>query len=569
MSDGDDSDLPPSSAPAEAPPPAPRPPRPPRTGGDGRPANTLRDPPNNLDLERAILAVLLDGRHPTAIHTLRAAQIDHPLYFWQRDHRLVYLACLELGDQDTRIDAQAVAELLSRYRFGAALDKLRQQQVLLEADQLDGLGRARARELWKRKPEDEAAAYEDSALAARGGVTAALDLQQAYGALAGLERNVALLKDYFLKRRLIVRLQLICDRAYRTPDEFPAIVDDAARVVMDLGRFNQAAQIHSVNETVDRTMERIQHSIDNPDEGIKTGIDDLDARLMALRPGGLYVLAARPGVGKTSFALKIASNVCNHPERRNRTLFISLEVDRVDLLKKLFSAEAGIEFEKLERGTLLQPHELETLAETSKRLGEWPLDLMDVSDLTVHALRSAVKRRKLDADAGCDLLMIDYLQLLKETRSDMHEYEKVSEITRVLKVMARELKIPVVALSQMSRDSEKGASDKPRAPKLSDLRGSGTIEQDADAVIFLHRVDSGDGGKDEGVDACRRIEVVVAKNRFGPQGKAAMNFFPAKMRFTPAAAEDRLTEPEDAVAPGQPTRRERLQAAPGKDEDLF
>lgn len=560
MSDGDG-----------APPPEPRGPR---RGGGGfssgqGPATGLREPPHNLDLERAILAVLLDGRHPSAVHTVRAAGIDHALYFWHRDHRLVFLGCLELADQDVRIDAQAVAELLSRYRFGAALDKLRQQQVMLDADQLDGLGRARLRELWKRRSEDETAAYEDSVLAAVGGFGAVLDLQQAYGALAGLERNVALLKDYFLKRRMIVRLQALCDRAYRTPEDFPRIIDDAARVVMDLGRFNQTAQIHSVSDTVDRTMERIQHSIDNPDEGIKTGIDDLDARLMALRPGGLYVLAARPGVGKTSFALKIASNVCNVPEHRNRVLFVSLEVDRVDLLKKLFSAEAGIEFEKLERGTLLQPHELETLAETSKRLGEWPLDLMDVSDLTVHALRSAVKRRKLDAEAGCDMLVIDYLQLLKETRSDMNEYEKVSEITRVLKVMARELKIPVVALSQMSRDSEKGASAGPRPPRLSDLRGSGTIEQDADAVIFLHRTDAGDGGKTEGPDACRRIEVVVAKNRFGPQGKAAMNFFPAKMRFAPAPPEDRLEEDEETRAPDQPTRRERLKSAPGAEEDLF
>jgi replicative DNA helicase len=301
---------------------------------------------------------------------------------------------------------------------------------------------------------------------------------------------------------------------------------------------------------------------------VRTGIDDLDKLLMALRPGGLYVLAARPGVGKTSFALKIVGNVCSQSEARHRVLFVSLEVDRVDLLKKLFSAEAGISFEKLERGHMLEPHELETLAETSKRLAEWPLDLMDVSDLTVHALRSAVKRRALDGDAGCAMVVIDYLQLLKESKRDMTEYEKVSEISRVLKVMARELKIPVVALSQMSRDSEKGAGDQSRPPKLSDLRGSGSIEQDADAVIFLHRVMGGETPRHEGEDEARRIEVIVSKNRFGPQGKCAMNFFPAKMRFSPAAPEERQQE-EDTQVQGFPSRKERLVAAPGPGEDLF
>ena len=324
--------------------------------------------------------------------------------------------------------------------------------------------------------------------------------------------------------------------------------------------------------TVDDTLARIQESINTPDNGIRTGIADLD-KLMSLRPGGLYVLAARPGVGKTSFALKLVSHIVGHPDTPKMALFISLEVDRVDLLKKLLASESGIPFEKVERGQLLEPHELETLADTGKRMSGWTMDLMDVSDLTVHGLRAAVKRRRLDPNAGIDLLVIDYLQLLKESRPGMSEFEKVSEMTRVLKVMARDLGIPVLTLSQMSRDSEKGASPVARNPKLSDLRGSGTIEQDADAVVFLHRTDAGDGDKQEGPDAVRRVEVIVAKNRFGPQGKVKMHFHPAKMRFTLAAQDERWDEEgaNDALAApdGGPSRKERVIAQPEAGEDLF
>jgi replicative DNA helicase len=184
------------------------------------------------------------------------------------------------------------------------------------------------------------------------------------------------------------------------------------------------------------------------------------------------VLAARPGVGKTSLALKIVANIAGHETAPQGVLFFSLEVDRKDLVKKLLSAAAGIDFRKLETGAL-EPDEMERLAEAAKSFKGWQLDLMDVSDLTIQSLRSVVRRRVLETNGNLKLVVLDYLQLLNSARSDANEYEKVSEISRVLKVMARELRIPVMALSQMSRDSEKGHGAAPREPRLSDLRGSG------------------------------------------------------------------------------------------------
>jgi replicative DNA helicase len=521
-----------------------------------------REPPNNLELERAVLAVLLDGRHATAMHKVRAV-IEHPLAYFHRDHRIVYLACLELDDAGHRVDAQSVAELLSRYDFRALIERLKHQQLLLDSDQLDTLGRARLRALYQRSAADEAAGYEDSALAAIGGFNSVTDLAAAFAPAAGLERNVALLWDYYLKRRLINRLQTLCEKAYRTPESFPQLLDEGGQAVLDLGRFNRSSTVHGISSVVDETLDDIQAHINNPEVGVKTGIADVDDKLMSLRPGGLYVLAARPGVGKTSLALKIVANIAGHSDEKNGVLFFSLEVDRKDLVKKLLSAEASVEFKALENGTL-DSHEMERLAETAKMFKGWMLDLMDVSDLTVQALRSIVKRRMLETGGSLKLVVLDYLQLLNSSRSDANEYEKVSEISRVLKVMARELRIPVMALSQMSRESEKGAGSAPRDPRLSDLRGSGSIEQDADAVIFIHRTDAGEGSKN---DECRRIKVIVAKNRFGPTGSASMNFFPAKMRFEMAAPEPQDEEEQEASYHSD--KRARRDASPRPEEDLF
>ena len=289
-------------------------------------------------------------------------------------------------------------------------------------------------------------------------------------------------------------------------------------------------------------------------------IADLGKKLMALRPGGLYVLAARPGAGKTSFALSLVSHIAGQADNPTGVLFFSLEVDRVDLVKKLLSARANLDFRAIETG-LLEPHQQELLIGASQELKSWNLDLMDVSDLNVLALRSIVKRRMLETNGQLKMIVLDYLQLLNGSRPDLSEYEKVSEISRVLKVLAREMRIPVVALSQMSRDSEKGVNSAPREPRLSDLRGSGTIEQDADAVIFIHRVDQGD-------EARRHMKIVIAKNRFGPTGHTNMHFFPATMRFEQAAEDYHAPDDEDG-GPQRPARHDRLQSLPSEGEDVF
>lgn len=522
-----------------------------------------REPPHNLDLERAVLAVLLDGRQAVAMQKVRPL-VPHPLLFWSRDHRLVYLACLELDDAGHPIDAPAVAELLSRLRFDAALDKLRQAEFLFETDELDRADKAKLKRLWSWTDKERTADEGESTLAALGGQQAVLHILDAPGSAAALERNARLLRDYHLKRRLIARLGHITDQAQLTTDDFSSLIDKAGQAVLDLGRLDRTAVVHEMSSTADDTLNAIRDQMANPNQGVKTGMEDIDAKLSALRPGGLYVLAARPGVGKTSLALRMVQGIVSHPETPHRVLFFSLEVDRRDLVKKLIAAVGKVDFKGLDQGTL-DEHEYLRVEQTIRDIRDWPMEMMDVADLTVHALRSVVKRRMLETNNALKLIVIDYLQLIQGSRADQEEYAKIVEITRVLKVLAMEQHIPVLALSQMSRDSEKATV--PREPRLSDLRGSGSIEQDADAVLFIHRTDSEDR---EGPDAYRSIKVIIAKNRFGPTGQTLMRFFPAKMSFEQAAAEE---DEEGAgggrVASAHSSRGERLKQRPGATEDLF
>jgi replicative DNA helicase len=195
--------------------------------------------------------------------------------------------------------------------------------------------------------------------------------------------------------------------------------------------------------------------------------------------------------------------------------------------------------------------------DAAQTIRTWPLDIMDIADLTIGQLRSQVKRLQLERQGRLRLIVIDYLQLLNPTRSDMSEYEKVSEISRTLKIIAKECHLPVVALSQLSRESEKGT--KPGEPRLSHLRGSGSIEQDADAVIFLHNEEEGERSSE------RKMKVIIAKNRFGPQASVQMMFYAARQRFVQV----RSDEGPQQERVGSAAELIQRATASGDDEDMF
>ncbi|MHC5067252.1 MAG: replicative DNA helicase [Planctomycetota bacterium] len=516
--------------------------------------------PHSPELERAILAVLLDGRHAISIQQVRP-QLAHCLAFYERNHRIIYQACLDLDDQQQRVDAQGVAEVLRKTGFRVAIDRLRQLERLLESDQLDAMTGDQRKALYRWRDQDAAAGFDDSALAAIGGFAALTDLVGQFSTAAGLERNAELQHEYYAKRRLIQRLSRLIGEAYQTTETFDTLLDHSSQVVLELAQMSDNnSQIYAIDGVVSEVLQDVVNRNSGEIHSVDTGYPQLDDWLMSLRPGGLYILAARPGVGKTSFALSMVQNVCAGAVPKS-VLFFSLEVDRRDLLKKMLCGSAGISFMKLERGDLNGP-DYQHLEAAADAFREWKLDLMDVSDITVRGVLSVVKRHQLEMQQRgekLDLVVLDYLQLIKGSHPQQSEYEKVSEISRTLKVLAKELHLPVVALSQMSRDADK-AQGKPRDPRLSDLRGSGSIEQDADAVLFLHREHTDDD------NGSHKIKLIVAKNRFGPVNKdLPLTFLPAKQKFIPRATEE-LDTGEVAAAS---MARGRFEQAPREDEDYF
>ncbi len=542
--------------------------RPQRTGrqspgrSPGPPPNPVRDPPHSPELERSVLSVLLDGGSAVAMQVVREVVI-HPLAFFGRDHRLIYQACLDLDDAGVRVDMNSVMEQLRRSSFRVSLDRLKRMQILQEADELDRMDPGKLRSLYRFRQEDEAAGPDESTLAAIGGFTLLANLAGHYASAVGLRQNAATLWDYYLKRRLISNLTVIGDEAYQTTDDFPTLVDRAGQTVLKLSRLGGSRSVYPLGEVVDEALAAIGQKQLSSDTELRTGFGRLDERLNSLRPGGLYVLAARPGVGKTSFALSVIQNILRAQQERH-VLFFSLEVGRVDLVNKLLSGFSEIDFRKIETG-MLSPEETEVVHAVAEEMKGFNLALMDVSDLTVQGLRSAAKRYMLESEGRLGLLFLDYLQLLNSARPGQSEYEKVSDISRTLKVMAMELEIPIVAISQLSRESERGGST-PREPRLSDLRGSGSVEQDADAVIFLHRVDDADD--DVAKETGREVKVTIAKNRFGPTGWEPVRFFPARQRFVTVAKQENLDRvmPQDPPPPGG---HGRYDSSPSEDEHLF
>lgn len=511
---------------------------------------STKEPPHSIELEKSILATLLAGTSAASMQIVREV-IAHPLAFFMRDHRLIYQACLDLDDQGERIETTAVMEHLRNSATVMYLDRLRRLQILQESLELDKLQAPQLHKLHRSRPEDSSEGHDDSVLAAIGGFQALATLANRMTSTVGIRKNAETLWDYYLKRILIRSLTSISDSTYQTTDPFGELIDRTGQMVLGLSRLGGSRSVHQVSDVVDESLDTLITKQQSQVTDLRTGFDRLDERLNTLRPCGLYVLAARPGVGKTSFALNMIQNILR-PDGQH-ILFFSLEVGRTDLINKLLSGYSRTDFRKIEAGMLL-PEEIEAIRSASAKLKSLPLSLMDVSDISAAGMRSAAKRYMLECDLG--LIVLDYLQLLKASKHGQSEYEKVSEISRTLKVMAMELEIPILAISQLSRESDRGNA--PREPRLSDLRGSGCVEQDADAVIFLHQVD--------GDDKDREIKVTIAKNRFGPIGYETMRFLPSIQRFETQSRGATLAQ---ELAPTSPADDDRYWEPPTDDENLF
>jgi replicative DNA helicase len=334
-------------------------------------------------------------------------------------------------------------------------------------------------------------------------------------------------KDQSLRRRLASVGREIQQLASQQVGKIDEILDEAERKVFYIAEKKREGDLKPVRELMEDTLELLDKMKMSSSgvTGLSTGFIDLDHLLTGFHPGELIILAARPGVGKTSLAMNMAMHAAIKEERA--VGIFSLEMPAEQLLMRLLASEARVDMKKLRGGRLTALDE-EKFQEHAARLYKAPLYIDDTGSLSPFDLRAKARRLK-QKDERLGLIVVDYLQLMHLKGSESRQIE-VSEISRSLKMLSKELGVPIVALSQLSRKVEERKDGR---PMLSDLRESGAIEQDADVVMFIHRDDKqNDGGGDGGSSRrTQEMELIVAKQRNGPIGALDLVFLAEYTRF--------------------------------------
>jgi len=355
-----------------------------------------------------------------------------------------------------------------------------------------------------------------------GGAGTLIALQAATPATGNAGRYARIVEELALLRRLAGVGAEISEIAYRVPEDVTAAVDRAETLVYGVAQRRVTDSTSSVDDLLVDALNQLEALYNRGDTitGVPTGFFDLDRQLSGLQPSDLVVVGGRPGTGKTAWALNVAANATI--ESRRPALFFSLEMSKIQLTNRLLCSEGRVDSTRMRSGKL---HDSDWPKVTSamNRIHGAPLHIDDNPMVTVMDIRA--KARRLRSEVGdLGLIVVDYIQLMTGRHNAETRQVEVSEISRGLKLLARELECPVIALSQLSRNLEQRAD---KRPMLSDLRESGALEQDADVVIFLYRDELyHDDTPDKGM-----AEVIVAKHRSGPVGSSKLAFLDSYTRF--------------------------------------
>lgn len=461
-----------------------------------RKAPGARVPPQDLDAEAAVLsAILLESQ---AID--RVLEIIRPEHFYSEANRRIYEAALDLSARGTPIDTVSVA--------GVLRDRERLSQV--------------------------------------GGSAYIAELVDAVPAVAHLETYARRVKEKWRVRQLISVGQRIVAEAYGDIGDVQKFIDGAEQAVYEIARTPESTSVQKLEPIIRTVFEQITESAKRGERitGIPTGFERLDSKTAGLHDGELTIVAARPGMGKTSFVLNVASNIAaprvteewgDRCERPGVGVAIfSLEMPREQLASRMVCSEGRVDVGKMRQG-YLQERDWDQLTQAAAFLYKLPIWIDDTPAISVLEMRAKVRRLQAEFnrtdEAGnliqrVGLVVVDYLQLMSGSGYSQSREQEVSEISRNLKQLSKELRVPVIALSQLNRAVEtRGTKDK--RPQLSDLRESGAIEQDADNIIFIYREDYYEQESDQKGIA----ELIVAKQRNGPTGRVKVRFDAAYTRF--------------------------------------
>lgn len=426
---------------------------------------TDRVPPHNHEAEQSVIgAIFLE---PQSLIT--ASEILIPEDFYRISHQKIFQTMIDLSDQGKAIDVVTVTEELSV----------------------------------KKELEDV------------GGLSYLTELANAVPTAANIAHYAKIVEEKALLRRLIRVATKIVEDGYTREDEVEGLLAEAEKKVMEVANRKNAGDFKHVKDVLVQTYDNIEQLQNRKGDvtGIPTGFKDLDRMTAGFQRNDLIIVAARPSVGKTAFALNIAQNVAI--KARENVAIFSLEMGAEQLVMRMLCAEGNIDAQALRTGALTT-EDWGKLTMAMGSLSNSGIYIDDTPGLRVSEIRA--KCRRLSQENGLGMILIDYLQLIQGSgRSGENRQQEVSEISRSLKALARELKVPVIALSQLSRGVEQRQD---KRPMMSDIRESGSIEQDADIVAFLYR----DDYYDKETENKNMIEIIIAKQRNGPTGTCTLAF---------------------------------------------
>lgn len=347
------------------------------------------------------------------------------------------------------------------------------------------------------------------------------DLLAAVPTSANIRQYAGIVKDKAVLRNIIRVNDSIANDCYAGTQKTEDILADVEKKIFDLVKNKGNHEYKPIDKVVIEALEKISAAAKNRGAvtGVPTGFKDLDNYLSGLQPSDFILVAARPSMGKTAFVLNVAENVAI--KQGITTAIFSLEMSNVQLVNRMLSLESTVDADKLRKGRL-DTSDWGKLVEGADSIGKSQLIIDDTPGISIAELRSKCRKYKMEHDLG--LVIIDYLQLMSGSGRTDSRQQEISDISRSLKALARELNVPVVTLSQLSRAVEQRPDHR---PMLSDLRESGAIEQDADVVMFLYR----DDYYNKDTDIKGIAEVIIAKQRNGPIGTVKMAWIPEQTRF--------------------------------------
>ncbi len=436
--------------------------------------SSAKVPPHSLEAEAAVLGgILLDN---TALD--RVAEHVSAEDFYREAHRKIFRAASELSQRSEPIDLLTLTEAL------------------------------------KTRGE----------LAEVGGAAYVSELADRALSAANIQYHARIIREKAILRGLIATASEIVSRGYEAREEVARFVDEAEQAIYQIAEKKTRGAFTRVGDMITETFRHIEQLYERKEmvTGVATGFTDLDRMTAGLQPSDLIIVAGRPSMGKTSFCLNIAEHVAI--ENGTGVAVFSLEMSKEQLVLRMLCSQARVDLSKVRTGFLAQK-DFPRLAEAAGRIHDAPIYVDDTPALSALELRAKARRLKRDKDAKLGLIIVDYLQLMRGSgaRDDSREQE-ISQISGSLKALAKELRLPVIALSQLNRQVE---GRNPPKPRMADLRESGAIEQDADVIAFIYRDELyNPQSRDQGV-----AEIIIAKQRNGPVGDVRLAFRSEYTRF--------------------------------------